>query len=134
MELHDICDGCSRHPAVCMCSVSISSEGAVVSRPQPAKMSDKLRIIAIDARFKEHQTKAQSLTEQVKFMAHEAAKQGKLSLHLWCGSLNISKEAAEMVSRELARDGFKCTITKEITAWHSNTDWDEEELLFVSWE
>ena len=134
MELHDICNGCSRHPAVCMCSVSIGPEGVVSSRPQPAKMADKLRIIASDARLKEHQTKSQSLTEQVKFMAHEAAKQGKVSLHIWCGDRNISKQDAETVARELVRDGFKCTVTREITAWYSNTDWDEDELLFVSWE
>ena len=134
MELHDICDGCSRHPAVCMCSVSIGPEGVVSSLPQPAKMADKLRIIASDARVREHQTKSQTLAEQVRFMAKEAAKQGKVSFHIWCGDRNISKQDAETVARELVRDGFKCTVTKEITAWYSNTDWDEDELLFVSWE
>lgn len=134
MEFHDICDGCSRHPAVCMCSVSIGPEGANSHRPNPASMADKLRIIASDARVREHQTKSQTLTEQVRFMAKEAAKQGKVSLHIWCGDRNISKQDAETVARELVRDGFKCTVTKEITAWYSNTDWDEDELLFVSWE
>jgi len=134
MELHDICDGCSRHPAVCICSVSVGPDGVSASRPQPAAMADKLRIIASDARIKEHQTMSQSLTEQVRFKAFAAAKQGKVSLHIWCGSQNISKEAAEMVARELERDGFKCTISHEITAHYSNTDCDSEDLLFVSWE
>lgn len=134
MELHDICDGCSRHPAVCMCSVSIGPEGVVSSRPQPANLADKLRIIANDALALEHQTTFQTPTERVTFMARMAAKQGKKSLHIWCGDRNISKQDAETVARELVRDGFKCTVTREITAWYSNTDWDEDELLFVSWE
>lgn len=134
MELHDICDGCSQHPAHCVCSVSIGPDGVKSSRPRPAKLADKLRIIASDAKLKEHQTKSQSLADQVRWQSKEAAKQGKLSISIWFRDLDLTKELAEMVSRELERDGFKCTITNEITAQYSNTDWDSEDLLFVSWE
>lgn len=134
MELHDICDGCSQHPAYCMCSVSIGPEGVISSRPKPAKLADKLRIISSDARIKMHQTKSQSLADQIRWQSKEAAKQGKLSISIWFSDLDLTKELAEMVSRELERDGFKCTITNEITAQYSNTDWDSEDLLFVSWE
>jgi len=134
MELNDICDGCSQHPAYCMCSVSIGPEGATSHRPKPAKLADKLRIISSDARIKAHQTQSQSLADQVRWQSKEAAKQGKLSISIWFRDLDLTKELAEMVSRELERDGFKCTITNEITAQYSNTDWDSEDLLFVSWE
>lgn len=134
MELHDICDGCSQHPAYCVCSVSIGPDGVTSSRPRPAKLADKLRIIASDARIKMHQTKSQSLADQIRWQSKEAAKQGKLSISIWFRDLDLTKELAEMVSRELERDGFKCTITNEITAQYSNTDWDSEDLLFVSWE
>jgi len=134
MELHDICDGCSRYPAVCMCSVSLSSEGAVVSRPKPAKTADKLRIIAGDAKLQFHQIKTQRLADQLLWRATQAAKRGELSISLWLSDLGITKESAELVSDELKRDGFKCTISNEITAWYSNTDCDSDDLLFISWE
>ncbi len=134
MELHDICNGCSRHPAVCMCSVSIGPEGVVSSRPQPAKMADKLRIIAGDAKLQFHQAKTQRLVDQLLWRATQAAKRGDLSISLWLSDLGITKESAELVSDELKREGFKCTISNEITAHYSNTDWDSDDLLFISWE
>lgn len=134
MELHDICDGCSRHPAVCMCSTLISSESVSISRPKPAKMADKLRIIASDAKIQFHQVKTQRLADQLRWRATQAAKRGDLSINIWLGDLDITKETAELVAQELERDGFKCTISNEITAMYSNTDWDSEDLLFISWE
>jgi len=134
MELHDICDGCSRHPSVCMCSVALSSEGAIVSRPQPAKTADKLRIIAGDAKLQYHRIKTQRLVDQLLWRASQAAKRGDLSISLWLNDLGITKESAELVAQELERDGFKCTISNEITAQYSNTDWDSDDLLFISWE
>lgn len=134
MELHDICDGCSRHPAVCMCSVSIGPEGATSSRPQPAKLADKLRIIARDAQHQEIQTKTQRLADQLRWRATQAAKTGKLSLSIWLSELGISKPVGTVIAEELERDGFKCSITTETVAYYSNTDWDDDDLLFISWE
>ncbi len=134
MELHDICNGCSRHPAVCMCSVSIGPEGIASSRPKPATIADKLRIIASDAKYQLHQVKTQRLADQLLWRATQAAKRGDLSISLWLSDLGITKESAELVADELKREGFKCTISNEITAWYSNTDCDSDDLLFVSWE
>jgi hypothetical protein len=134
MELHDICDGCSQHPAFCVCSVSIGPEGASSCRPRPAKMADKLRIIASDAKVQNHKVKTQRLADQLRWRALQAAKRGDLSLSIWLSDLDITKETAEMVAEELNRDGFKCTISNEITAMYSNTDWDSDDLLFISWE
>lgn|SRR5574337_1184449 len=135
MELHDICDGCSQHPARCMCSVSIGGpEGANFSRPNPAKMADKLRIIASDARIQNHKIKTQRLVDQFRWRALQAAKRGDSSISIWLSDLDITKETAEMVAEDLRRDGFKCTISNEITAMYSNTDWDSDDLLLISWE
>jgi hypothetical protein len=117
-----------------MCSVAISSEGAIVSRPKPARMADKLRIITADVMLEFHKVKTQRLIDQLRWRATQAAKNGVFSISLWLSDLGITKESAELVSDELKREGFKCTISNEITAWHSNTDCDSDELLFISWE
>lgn len=134
MELHDICDGCSQHPAHCVCSVSIGPERASSHRPRPAKMADKLRIIARDAQHKEIQVKTQRLADQLRWRATQAAKTGKLSLSIWLSELGISKPVGTVIAEELERDGFKCSITTETVAYYSNTDWDDDDLLFISWE
>lgn len=137
MELHDICSGCGRHPGVCMCSVSIGAiggEGAQINRPNPTNMAQKLRIIARDAQHQENQIKTQRLADQLRWRATQAAKTGKLSLSIWLSELGISKPVGTVIAEELERDGFKCSITTETVAYYSNTDWDDDDLLFISWE
>jgi hypothetical protein len=97
-------------------------------------MADKLRIITADARLQLHRVKTQRLADQLLWRATQAAKRGDLSISLWLSDLGITKESAELVSDELKREGFKCTVSNEITAWHSNTDCDSDDLLFISWE
>ena len=134
MELHDICDGCSRHPSVCMCSTVIGLETFSISRPKPAKLADKLRIIAGDAKHQLDQIKTQRLADQMRWRATQAAKQGNLSISIWLSELGISKPVGTMIAEELEKDGFKCSITTETVAFYSNTDWDDDDLLFISWE
>lgn len=137
MELHDICDGCGRHPGVCMCSVSIGTiggEGAQINRPNPTNFAKKLKIIAADAMLEGHRIKTQRLVDQIRWRATRAAKIGQFSLSIWLSDLDITKETAEMVAEDLRRDGLKCTISNEVTAMYSNTDWDSDDLLFISWE
>lgn len=134
MELHDICSGCSRHPSVCMCSVSFGSEGVISSRPKPAKLVDKLRIITSNSKMEHARIQTQNLADQLVWRATQAAKQGNFSISLWLSDLGITKEAAELVAKELEQDGFKCTISNEITAHYSNTDYDTDDLFFISWE
>lgn len=134
MEPHDICEGCSKHIAFCMCCVSIGPEGATRSRPNPATFADKLRIIASEAALKEFQTKTQRPADQLRWRATQAAKQGKKSLSIWLSELGISKPVGTVIAEELEKDGFKCSITTEAVAYYSNTDWDDDDLLFISWE
>ena len=137
MELHDICDGCGRHPGVCMCGVSIGAiggEGTQINRPNPTNLAKKLRIIADEAKIQSHRIKTQRLVDQFRWRALQAAKRGDLSISIWLSDLDITKETAEMVAEDLRRDGFKCTISNEVTAMYSNTDWDSDDLLLISWE
>ena len=134
MELHDICNGCSRHPAFCMCSVSVGPEGSFSHRPNPVNTAGKLKIIAGNAKMEQTQAQTQRLADQLVWRATQAAKQGNFSISLWLSDLGITKEAAELVAQELERDGFKCTISTEITAHYSNTDYDTDDLLLISWE
>jgi hypothetical protein len=134
MELHDICNGCGRDQSVCMCSVSMGPEGVVHTRPNPTNLAGKLKIIARDSQYREHQIKTQRLVDQIIWRATQAAKRGDLKISIWLSDLGITKETAEMVAEELKRDGFKCTVSNEITAMYSNTDWDSDDLLLISWE
>lgn len=134
MELHDICDGCGRHPGVCMCSCSIGPEGATINRPNPVNLAGKLRIIAGNSMIQNHQTKIQSVPDQIRHRAKRAADSGSLRLQIWLSEYNLTEEAAKLVASELERDGFKCELKDEITSMYSNTDWDSEYQLTVSWE
>lgn len=134
MELRDICSGCSAHPSNCICMTSIGPEGVTFSRPRPAKTADKLRIITNHSKMENVKVQTQRLADQLVWRATQAAKQGNFSISLWLSDLGITKEAAEMVAKELEQDGFKCTISNEITAHYSNTDYDTDDLLLISWE
>ncbi len=81
-----------------------------------------------------HRIKTQRLVDQLRWRALQAAKQGHLSGRSWLSDLGITKETAGMVAEDLKRDGFKCAISNEVTAMYSNTDWDSDDLLFISWE
>jgi len=134
MKLDEICSGCSRHVAVCVCGVSIGPEGAVHYRPNPTNLAGKLKIVANNAKLEMIKIKTQRLVDQILWRATQAATRGDYSINIWLSDLGITKETAELVAKELERDGFKCAISNEITAQYSNTDWDSEDLLFVSWE
>lgn len=119
MELHDICDGCSRHPAVCMCSVSISSEGAISHRPAPASLASKYRIIANDARRKDRETEeSQTPIARCRWRAFQAAKQGQFSVAILVYTFKLSKEEIDVMVTELKRDGFRCEVSFDYAFLH----------------
>jgi hypothetical protein len=121
MELQDICDGCGRHPGVCMCSVSIGPEGCAVSRPKPAKLADKLRMIAVETHRKDNAISGLSITEQIKHTALAFAKQGHLNMSVHFNAYDLNREQAEPIADALRRDGFHVTL--------ATTD----DMMVVSW-
>jgi hypothetical protein len=117
-----------------MCCVSIGPEGATRSKPNPTNLAGKLKIITNNSKMEHIKVQTQRLADQLVWRATQAAKQGNFSISLWLSDLGITKEAAELVAKELEQDGFKCTISNEITAHYSNTDYDTDDLLLISWE
>lgn len=133
MELADICDGCSRHVAVCMCGMRSGSNGIEVSRPNPATLADKLRIIAQSRKVQELDTKNTTISERIIAKATLAAKEGKMSINFWYSEFELNDELANMISTNLTLQGFKCDVYSEITDWYSNTDFDSKQRMTVSW-
>jgi hypothetical protein len=121
MELHDICDGCGRHPGVCMCSIVIGTEGSEAWRPNPVTLADKLRMIAADTHRKDRASSELSTIEQIKYTALAFAKQGHLNMSVHFAAYDLNKEQAEPIADELRRNGFHVTI--------ATTD----DMMVVSW-
>jgi hypothetical protein len=133
MDLQDICDGCGRHPGVCMCSVSISAEGAIATRPNPVNLAGKLKMIASDASTKRSAKVAGTIADVLRQEARFAAQAGRFGLLIWLKDKGWSKSDAENAATELRRDGIEVLVSREITAWYSNTDWDEDEFISLKW-
>lgn len=47
--------------------------------------------------------------------------------------LNVDLKIWKEIAKLLEKDGFKVKFDREITAMYSNTDWDDEEVVKVSW-
>lgn len=134
MRLEDICNDCSKHVAYCMCSVSFGPKGGNHHRPNPINLAGKLKIIANNAKLEMTTIKTQRLVDQIIWRATQAATRGDYSINIWLRDLGITKETADLVAKELEREGLKCAVSNEITAMYSNTDWDSEDILSISWE
>lgn len=70
---------------------------------------------------------------RISFDCKEAAKAGKYNLTVTLSTLNIPTGFWDLVSDKLRKDGFKVDRDTEITAWYSNTDWDQEDVIKISW-
>src|SRR5271166_1143303 len=62
------------------------------------------------------------------------AQQGKYSHTFFLSSLtfNVARVALEGIAGQLRKLGFNVEFATEVTAWYSNTDYDQEEILKVS--
>lgn len=119
MELHDICDGCGKHPGVCMCGVSIGPEGVISYRPMPVTLADKFRIITNDARRKNRETEeSQTPIARCRWRALQAAKQGQFSAPILVYTFKLSREEIDVMVAELQRDGFRCEVSFDYAFLH----------------
>lgn len=112
MELHDICDGCGKHPGVCMCGVSFGPDGAIRYRPHPVKLADKLRIITSNARLQIAENE-KNLTPiaHCRWQALQAAKQGQFSVAILAYTYHLTNEEIDVLATELKNDGFRCEVS-----------------------
>lgn len=47
--------------------------------------------------------------------------------------LNVSAKVWYKIGERLRLDGFKVEFDHEVTAWYSNTDYDQTEVVRISW-
>jgi hypothetical protein len=90
------------------------------------KMADQVNKNAVDPQIEE-------AYRRVSFDLKEAAKAGKYSHTLYLNTLNIPPGLWVHVIEKLRKDGFKVDRDTEMTAWYSNTDWDQEDVIRISW-
>ncbi len=63
----------------------------------------------------------------------ELARLGKYSHKYYLKYLNVSRKVWQEIALLLRKDGFTVDFDNEVTAWYSNTDWDQEEIVRISW-
>lgn len=130
----DTCSGCGKHPGVCMCRTTVPVDLDEVRNRKKKTLADALRETAQSARRQQLDTAAMNLVALVKREAAHGAAKGNMGLVVWLESHNYTKAEAEEAARHLEKEGFVCQVDIEVTAYHSNTDWDQEDVLKVSWE
>jgi hypothetical protein len=73
------------------------------------------------------------LYRRLEFDLKKVAESGKYSTQIFLSTANVTKAVWEAVAKRLESDGFKVNFDTEITAWYSNTDWDQEDVINISW-
>lgn len=63
----------------------------------------------------------------------ETARYGGYSRTIYLNTIDIQPLLWEHVIEKLRKDGFKVERDTEVTAWYSNTDWDQEDVIRISW-
>lgn len=63
----------------------------------------------------------------------KVAQQGKYSHSFFLSSMNLNRLVFEAIATHLRNTGYDVTFATETTAWYSNTDYDQEEVMKVSW-
>lgn len=77
---------------------------------------------------------AASVRNQIKTLAHLAAKQGNFELRIPLNGKGWSNAILAKAMEDLTNlDKLKVSVKNEITAFYSNTDCDSEEFLYVQW-
>lgn len=130
----DTCNGCGKHPSVCMCRTTSPPDVEELHNRNKPNLVDKLRETASAVK----QSKIDRVKDRiVEFVVDEAktrAALGDFSLTVWLYQKGWSSDQAKAAAEILQKEGFKCEVTSTRTAQYSNTDWDEEDVMHVSWE
>ena len=63
----------------------------------------------------------------------DSAKYGSYTRTIFLSTINIQRPLWEKVATLLRKDGFTVSFDTEITAWYTNTDWDQEDVIKISW-
>lgn len=77
---------------------------------------------------------AASIAEVIIAEARQASREGRFFLHIWLGDRGWKRAEAEEAAVELRNKNLTVEVGNEITAWYSNTDWDSDDFINVSWK
>jgi len=97
-------------------------------------LSDELKALATNVCKEKVVFRGAAIAEVLRREAKFAAGAGNFSLHIWLKNKNWLREDAEVAAIELRKENLEVVIVNEIVAWYSNTDWDTEEFIKVSWK
>jgi len=95
--------------------------------------ASNLKVIADRANKDADDPKILETLRLIEVEVTTTAKYGKYSQTLYLSRFNVSSSVWNHVADRLRKDGFKVDFDEEIVAWYSNTDWDQEKVIKISW-
>lgn len=93
----------------------------------------ELKILADKANQDKESPQIESGYQRLKLDLKEIAALGKYSAKFFLEYLNVNEKVWEGIAQKLREDGFKVTFDSEIGAMYSNTDYDTEYFVEISW-
>lgn len=97
-------------------------------------LADELKNTANRVCYNKTTTAAASIAEVLIVEARQAAHEGRFFLHIWLKDRSWKRVEVEEAAVELRNKKLTVEVGNEIVAWHSNTDWDSEDFIKVSWK
>jgi hypothetical protein len=97
-------------------------------------LADDLKVIADEAQALKERGNALSIANTLRLEAKTAARRGEHSLRIAIASRAWNSIDVQKAAEELRQENFTVLIDSEIVAWYSNTDYDTEAFIKVSWE
>jgi len=97
-------------------------------------LADDLKVIADEVQVLKERDNALTIVNTLRLEAKTAARRGEHSLRIAIASRAWNSIDVQKAAEELRQENFTVLIDSEITAWYSNTDYDTESFIKVSWQ
>ena len=92
-----------------------------------------LRVMAEKVSSAKSEEKTKAAVEYLRNQAIASAQLGNFSTQILKNNIPFDTEILKKAMTVLHREGFTCSIQREIVHWYSNTDYDEEEYFIMNW-
>ena len=77
---------------------------------------------------------SKSIIDFIRAKAKFSSENGKFEIYIYLDEVSWSKEALAIALTYLQEvDKFQILRNSEITAWHTNTDYDSRDTLTIKW-
>lgn len=97
-------------------------------------LAKELKELATKISEAKHTGESTSALEFIKSIAKAAANKGNFKIVRNIETIHFPRKAIIAACKLLEKEGFKFRIFTEVTAYYSNTDFDQAEFLELSWE